>query len=249
VGGTAWSMAVDPVTGRVYVLAGPPSTSVDGFLVVVDTATTALIAKIDPGSGVFDSDNVVAVNPSTGCVYIVGGRLLGTTVVDASTNRIVGRLASTVLTNAVAFDTPTNRVFVAAQGDILVIDGSTNAMIGVFSACCFGPMAIHPGNGRLYATIGVQMLVVVDGATGAVIKNVTLPNRPDRIVIDPASGRVYAANSALRTVTVIDAATNEIVETSVVAQTMGNGIAVDPRSGRIYIVDQFPLPRVVDVLE
>ena len=256
VGELADGLAVDPLTGRLYVyFSRSQGTFSGGSLSVIDGPSNTVITTIDATSKDPFGTGGIAVNPTTGCVY-VGDFMSKVAVVDAATNLVLGSVPVDGQPVAIAVDT-TNRVFVATAGPtnrVVVIDGRTNAVVDRFVVPDTPrAIAVSPVTGRIYVTTGVgtidARLTVHDGATFRIVKILTVMNRPNQIVVDPVANRIYVANVGSDTVSVIDGTTDEIVSTATVAHAMGEGIGVDPRTGRIYVEEHIQQPRTLQVLE
>lgn len=245
-------MAVDAATGRLYVhVTRSTSSSGVGALAVIEG--NKVVVTVEPSAAASFAPGVLAVNPRTGCVYI--GDFSGkVAIVDVRTNAVQGSLDVGGQPIGIAVDAEANRVFVATAGPtsgLTIIDGSSNtvlkSLIGLDT-----PRAIavsSSANGRVYLSTDPETLTILDGATGAIRKTVAVMNRPDAVAVDPNAGRIYVANVGAGTVSVIDATTDEVLGTAVVAQAMGEGIAVDTRTGRVYTEEHYAQPRTLKAFE
>jgi YVTN family beta-propeller protein len=245
-------LAVDPVSGRIYVyITVGASTSAGGSLAVVDGQTNTLVTTVAPTVTSSFGPGAIGVNEVTRRVY-VGDFSSMIAVVDGATNTVLGSIDVGGQPIAIAIDTAKNRAFVATAGltnEIAVIDGSTNTVIKRFNgAGTPRAIAVNAATARLYLASETDRLTVLDEADGNVLKTLTVMNRPERIAIDPRTNRVYVANVGAGTVSVIDARTDDIIASPIVAQAMGYGMAVDSPTGRLYIVERISTP-ILKVLE
>ena len=248
----SWDLAIDPVSGRIFVYFVNESSSYGGSLAVIDAQTNSVVATIAPRvTGDFGIGGV-AVNPVTGCVY-VGNFSYGVAVVDGTTNSQLGSFAFDSQTFDVAVNAVANRVFVLTGAGVEVIDGASNVVVNTIGVPNGRAVAANTRTGRVYVTSGEGHgdggVTVLDGQSGSVLKTLTVMNRPENITIDATANRIYVANIGSGTVSVIDGATDEVVATATVAHAMGEGIAADPRMGRIYIFEKYDLPHSLQVLE
>jgi len=182
----------------------------------------------------------LAVNERTGRVFVASngtrGRGGGTgqgrlSVLDATTGRIVRTIPlgnvnyrvqpeiNTLATTAMAVDERTNRVFVVAN------IGQTDP-----NATPFSP---PPKPGRVD---------VLDGATGRVVRTVTVGVSPQGLAVDTPTRHVFVSNrgfgaassSQPGTVSVLDAMTGAVLRT-VAVDPLGSTLTVDARRRRVYL--------------
>ena len=253
VGVLADRLAVDSVSGRVYVyVTKDASNSSGGSLAVVDGQTSALITTVAPTDKEPFGPGAIGVNEVTRRVY-VGDFNSRVTIVDGATNRILESVDVRGQPIAMAIDVARNRVFVATAGltnGISVIDGATNTVIKRFEGGDSPrAIAVNPATERLYLASGMETLTVLDEANGTVLKTLTVMNRPERIAIDPRAGRIYVANVGAGTLSVLDAKADDIIAQPIVAQAMGFGLVVDSRNGRSYIVERIAITASLKALE
>jgi YVTN family beta-propeller protein len=248
----SWSLAIDPVTGRIFVYFVNESSSFGGSLAVIDANTNSVVATIAPRVVGDFGIGGVAVNPVTGCVYI-GNFSNAVAIVDGTTNSQLGSIHFDSQTFDVAVDAVANRVFVLTGAGVAVIDGSSNVVVNTVGVGGGRAIAVNTRTGRVYVSSGEGQsdgaVAVLDGQTGSVLKTLTVMNRPDDIAADWSANRIYVANIGSGTVSVIDGATDEVVATATVAHAMGEGIAADPRTGRIYIFEKYAPPNTLQVLQ
>ncbi len=172
--GMPWShMAINPVTGRLYVARGDAGQANHGggTLAVFDAATLARVASVPLGSTKLSG---IAVNRATNKVY-VGLWSDGVAVVDGAANtllRTVGTMGGFPACNSL-----TNRIYLA-DPSITVIDGSTDAVVGglVITAVggvhgialdeTTGQILIHTGDDRLHVVQDDARPRVCDGTIG-----------------------------------------------------------------------------------
>jgi len=146
------AVAVDPEANRIYV-----ANAGDGSLWILDGTNHELIGNVKVAEGPLLG---MTVNQDTGYVYIVHALVPGRhglTVIDGQRGDIVATLAgdyshSLEATYAVAVDEKTNRLYLAAEGELLVINGESHDLVAVIPtgaiAYNFG-LAVEQAMGRV----------------------------------------------------------------------------------------------------
>jgi YVTN family beta-propeller protein len=104
---------------------------------------------------------------------------------------------------------------------------------------------------RAYVTYRIRNSISVINISGPQLIPFALEfiqvERPFGVAVDPTNHSVYVTQPDLNTVSVIDAATNDVVATIPVRQRP-LGIAVDPRSRRVHVADSgFKTVSVIDI--
>ena len=81
-------------------------------------------------------------------------------------------------------------------------------------------------------------MAVIDGGDQRRRRNAhSVGKDPESIAVNPATNRVYVANSGSNSVTVIDGATNAVVGSPIPVGVGPIGIAVNPSTNRVYVVN------------
>jgi hypothetical protein len=147
----------------------------------------------------------VAANPATNKVYVITEDRNGPiSVIDGAS------LTATTLApaghasgpRALAVNTVTNKVYAAFDGEIVVIDGATQAMTFVRAVNAIG-IAIDPRTNRIYVPGAQGAMTVIDGATHAAT-TVGIPGGAWAIAVNPNTHRLYVTTPS--GVAVIDGA-------------------------------------------
>jgi YVTN family beta-propeller protein/VCBS repeat-containing protein len=213
VGGQPWGLAVSPDGTRVYVTSRTTNT-----VAVIDTATNTLI-DTDPGTA--------GVTPIT-----VGGQPLDAAVSPDGTRLYVANWS----------DGTVSVIDTAAYG---VIDtdpataGTTPITVGGQPAA----VAVSPDGARVYVTNFNGTVAVVDTATNSLVDTnpgtagvnpITVGGQLQGVAVSPDGDRLYVTDIQGDRVSVIDTATNTIVE-RVTGIDGANGVAVHPDGDRIYV--------------
>jgi YVTN family beta-propeller protein len=195
VGDGASSIAVNPVTNKVYV-----GDDVSDDLTVIDGSTNAT-TTVSVGSSPF----ALAINSVTNTIYVAMIDSNTVTVIDGASNT-----TSTVAAGSgpyvVAVNSVTNKIYVANifDGTLTVIDGSTNTTSTVATFYSgFDAVAVNPVTNKVYVTsITSNKLIIVDGlSNGTAIEQTGA--EPIDVAVNPITNKVYVANRKSNNVTVL----------------------------------------------
>jgi YVTN family beta-propeller protein len=220
--------AVSP-DGRLLYIASPPSQ-----LVVIDTATNTVVSSptaIIPGaSGAFG----VAVSTGLGS----GGDIF-------VTNRLSGNLSISIVgtwTNFPLGVSAPAEVAVTPDGNTAYIANGAFPSVAAFSLLAnmvgapivVGPtgavfgVAVSPDGTKVYAT-WPNFVSIIDTATNTLTATkIPVGTNPMGLSVTPDGSKVFVANSGDGTVSVINTATNTVIDTIVVGinpQAFGNFIS------------------------
>lgn len=207
-------VAVNPNTNRVYAI------NVEALL-VMDGQTNNLIASLRSHEG-----SAVTVNPSTSRVYVTRPNANMITVVNASSNILMGEIpigenasrhlevsqprvttevplfagtANLVSPNAIAVNTQTKQVYVACE---------------------------HSNN-----------LGVIDANTGQLIFTTGVEEGPTDLAVDSSTNTIYVSYWFTPSISIIDGQTN-VVTKRINLEDWGNqAIALDPNAKRLYVAN------------
>jgi YVTN family beta-propeller protein len=243
-------IAVDPETNKIYTIFGAGNR-----ISVIDANTSdETIVYVDKASS-------LAVDPETNRVYVANwGRFDDgndtVSVIDSSTDTVVGNIRVGESASAIAVDPETNRVYVGnyESDTISVIDGLTNSVlieatisnqdragedrageVGIKIQRSPFAIAVDPETNRVYvAHENSHSVSVIDSSTDTVVSNIRVGETPSAIAVDPETNRVYAANWGSNTTSVIDSSTDTVVGNIRVGH-FPSAIAVDPETNRVYV--------------
>jgi YVTN family beta-propeller protein len=186
---------------------------------------------------------------ATGCVAI----LLLAISVAASAQEVVTTISLSGFNNAgsVAVNPNTNRIYVGgsmvaqfvSESAIAVIDGGTNTVLTKVAVTTSGmptsDVAVDPGLNQIYATDGQKnVLVVIDGATNAILASIPVGKSAGHIAVNKTTHRVYVAGNSDGSIAIIDGSTNTLVTTlgGIAGSGTPSGIslAIDESVNRVY---------------
>jgi YVTN family beta-propeller protein len=240
------AVAVNPVTSKIYI-----ANHASGDVTVIDGATNS-IATVSIGDWLY----AIGVNPVTDTIYVVTGDS-NVTAIDGSTNAFNTFSIEEWYPDAVALNpltseiyVPTSNCWVTAEGYkcyVSVMDG-TGAQVAVLRVGGEPrAVAVNPVTNTIYvanydANVGSDATVTVlagdtDGVTTTGTATVSAGTGPKSAAVNPATNKIYVANSSSNNVTVIDGATNATTTVSVGAYP--SAVAVNPVTNRIYVANQF----------
>lgn len=169
-------------------------------------------------------------------VFMVVAAAIGGRAADAVYSK-VGEIA---IGGAGAFDYLTvdsaaKRLYVTHGTEVVVIDMTTNAIVGrITDTPGVHGIAIAPG-GRGFTSNGRENKVsIVDLTTLKTIGKVDTGANPDAILYEPGKKEIYALNHTGHSATVIDAAGGKVVATIPLAGDAESGQA-DPSLNRVFV--------------
>jgi len=207
-------IAVNPNTSCIY------ATDAQALL-VMDGQTNNFVASVWSHGG-----SAVTVNPSTNRVYVTHPNADMITVVNASSNILLGEIpigenashhlevsqprvtaevpfyagtANLVSPNAIAVNTQTNQVYVACE---------------------------HSSN-----------LGVIDAIAGQLIFTTGVEEGPTDLAVDPSTNRTYVSHWFTPSISIIDGQTNVVYERINLDDWGNQAIALDPDAKRLYVVN------------
>lgn len=229
---TAFSVAVNPETGRVYVGG-------DGHIYVINSSNNTLSATLDMSGRFF----YMAVNPETNRIYAVDTLNVPyhVVVLNGSNNNVVTQIEIDGSPNGIAVDTARNLIYVSngTTGQVDVINGSNNSIstsidIGVGP----GPLAVNPITNRIYVAYNLNYIAVVNGYSNQVIDTIhdDVDDNPVRLAVNTFNNKIYAATNFnyVSYLDVIDGDTNTVVSALPISGNARN-LSVNPINNRVYV--------------
>ncbi len=208
VGTTPYGIAINPAGTKVYV-ANYGSHSIS----VIDTETNLVTGTVTVGN----SPVGIAVHPAGTKIYV--GNYSGDTVsvIDATTLAVTPVTAGN-MPRGIAINSAGTKVYVAngSSGNVSVINTADNTVSTITLSGSPGGVAINSAGSRLYvsdhSTPG-HVWIINAAAPYDVIETVTVGAHPYGMSMNSNDTRVYVANVNSDTVSVIDTASNSVVDT------------------------------------
>jgi YVTN family beta-propeller protein len=112
--------------------------------------------------------------------------------------------------DCITLDAARHRVFIAHGTHVVVADSRTGEAVGDI-ANVQGAHQVAVGLGRGFASAGnANSVVVFDAETLKTTGTIPVGAKPDGVLFDPASGRVFVFNAGSKDATVIDAASGKV---------------------------------------
>src|SRR3989449_5218977 len=193
-----------------------------------------------------NSPSGVAVNPSTGRIY-VANRGDGTiSVINSATKTVVGTITVGDIPAELAVNPATNRLYLTYSDNNIttVIDGSTGQVVGDIAVPQnVKAIAVNRVTNTIYLTGGGSSgsvpgsrLFVVSGSNNTVLRTIGIGSGPFSIAVNPNSNVVYVANFTDRTISVVDGSLKSVIST-VPVNGAPDGLAVNPGTNRLYVND------------
>lgn len=145
--------------------------------------------------------------------------------------------------SGIAANPRTNKIYVAVDGQVAVIDGKTQR---VRASIDIGrdthSVAVNVLTNRIYASAcssGACKIAVIDGRKDTLMTDIPIASGDavglQGLAVNPVTNRIYASDGDNGEYIAIDGQTNTIITQVIVPSTPG-GIAVNPKANRIYIV-------------
>lgn len=233
--------------GNVYV------TTDDGALVVIDTASNAVVDTIPVGGDA----RGLAVTPSGSKAYVANHEASTVTAVDLATGSTVATIELTTPTEfdeinesyepvAVAVTPDGTTAYVVSyygsttfRGGLWVIDTANDAVVSQVDLDGRPQdVAVSSDGATAYVTAPEQAVFVIDTATASVAGTITLDGRPDGIALSPDGATAYVVDRVGSSMWVIDTATRT-VSTTVAVDEYPVGVAVTPDGSTLYVSTEY----------
>jgi YVTN family beta-propeller protein len=158
----------------------------------------------------------MAVDSVNGDLYVSNSPSNNLSVINASTNTIVGSIPVGNLPEAVAVDGANGLAYVVSANCVIMFVVSVNHPHG-----CDGPGSVS----------------IIDTKTNVAVGNITVGYDPDAIAVDTTNGDIYVGNFESGTVSVISGMTNKVIANISVDGSRPQGAAFDQENGYIYFAD------------
>lgn len=225
VGDRPAAIAVNSVTGTVYVAGSSSITVVAGNLV---------IATVDVGGPLSD----IAVNERTGRVYAANAGSGTVTVLDGDSNAVLGVIAAGPGTSTVDVDENSNTIYAAGgpAGDVALLDGVSDTLRETLRGPA-GPLIgvrVDAGRRVAYFTGDQSKTVeVLDTVGKTFVGAAPVGNAPAGLDLHEASNTLYVANSGIHHMSVVDAAART-EKAKVLLRSAASSVTVHQDSDTVY---------------
>ena len=221
------AIAIDPASNRIYVVnAG------SGNVSVIDGAGDHVIATVATDARPY----AIAVDTALDRVYVTNTFSDKVTVIDGKTNS--AQQVPLGSKDFVETDARRGRAFFISYEDpmLTILDAANTIHRENLRLSHPWGLAIDEERGIVYVTeIGKDTLVAYHENDGK-IATVLTGSMPDAVVVDEAANKIYVANYAADSVTVIDGASMKPVATVAVGH-LPQALAVDSKRHRIFVAN------------
>jgi YVTN family beta-propeller protein len=207
---------------------------------LISLSTVAAAQSFTVAVGVQGTPVAVAVNPTTGQIYVANNGSGSVSVISGASENVVATIPVGTTPSAIAVDALTNTIYVAnsGSGNVSVINGATNIVTATVTVGTTpSAIAVDPLASVVYvANSGTNNLSVISEATNTVSATVTTGTNPVAVAVNPQKHVIYVANKGSGNVSVISGASNTVSAT-VTAGTNPVSVAVNPLTNQIYVAN------------
>ena len=230
-------VAVNPLTGRVYVHNQSGGPEGRGLLSVIEGDMGEVVATVALGSSGWPPGRV-AVDPDRGRVYVVsrGDKLL--TVVEEATCQVLAEIEGV---EDVAVDAAGGLVYVADGRSVRVLDADDLAELRrapLAPTDSVVAMAVNPPADRLYIARTAPALDILAASTLERVATVPLASPVQDLAVNAAANRLYLSLSqeGENRVLTLDGTSGELLDSLAVGDEHQRSVlAVDEARGRLYV--------------
>jgi DNA-binding beta-propeller fold protein YncE len=240
--GNPMTIAVNPLTGRVYIAGSNVE--------VVDQQSNQIIDTISVGSGRLQG---IAVDPVLRRAYVIDN-LDGLFAINLTTNTIAGNVSGANNYNGIAVNPRTHRVYVQGPDTngtaaLFVFDGPSLRQIANIddNSPTYQPygdpqvaVVINPVTNRIYVPVNLfpGALWVVDGNTNTNVTTIEgLADLAYGADVDPIRNLIWVGGW-FNQLSEVNGATNTLITTFPNTATQPDGISVDPIHEKVYLMSQ-----------
>jgi len=233
------SLAYNPNEHILYIVSSVTNGQPCVTLLNIITGHSGTLTNWDPA----DMASDICVDPSTEKVYVAD---TGTDKVGVYTKYGVYLTSIQMLSPYfLSADPTTNSIYAVNSRDSLyVIDKDTNSLVSDLLGDHLAGVAYNPQTQLLYvANYEADSLSVENPYSAELILTLKVGHQPTEVTVDSDANLIYVANSGDNTVSVIDGATNSIVDTIPLASTRATtagsllGMVLDTKLKRLYVTD------------
>jgi len=198
------TLAYDPITN---VLWGTVSYSSDGPAIIgVDARTGQMTADLrlgfsnpSPGVGYYLTN--VAVDPDTNMVYAIGCRAVGLScnallsIANGTGQYVAAKVYLNASAPTMAINSMTDVVYVAAEGELMAVNGTNGHVIFDVSPQQCGPfpgtIVVPSSNQVILVPQNTDYVMIYDGASGQLVSMYSLSSSPRNVQYSPVSNDLY----------------------------------------------------------
>jgi YVTN family beta-propeller protein len=223
--GSLFGLAVTPDGRKLYVA------NQVGSVAVIDTETNTVTATIPVG----DTPDGVAVTPDGRKVFVTNISANNVSVIDTASDTVTATIPVGINPLGLAVSPDGSKVYVACVNSnaVLVIDAATNAVIAsIPDIMTPNNLAVAPDGSALYVTGPDGIVLVINTATNTVSATIPILGifpSPFGVGVTPDGRKVFVTNINSNNVSVIDTASDTVVDTIPVGRSpIVLGIFIQP---------------------
>ena len=190
VGARPWNICVNEMRNKVYVSSSRHGHAADSIVTVIDGATDSVVHRVVAGWGPM----WLCYNPGRDLVYcsnVCGGDV---SAIDCETDNVVARIPLGPNLGGICCNPQDGKVYAAVNLQwVAVIDCSTNAVRAALPVAWASQPVYNPFHDVIYVLPGSIdcPVVVIDGATDAVIARIAISDVPSCVAFSPRGEKVY----------------------------------------------------------
>ena len=215
----------------------------DNAVTVVDLKTLKTLDKVSVSPAV--NPDAIMYEPSTKRVFTFNGRSKDSTVLDATTNKVLGTIPIGSKPEFAVEEDGTVFANNEDKGEIIVIDPKAmsikaNWPMSTADKKCEGPsgLAIDKKHHRLFSTCD-NLMVITDSKSGKVVASEPTGPGTDAAGFDPGTMNAFAScggNGGSITVVHEDSPDKFTVAENVTTMPRARTMTVDPTTHRVFVV-------------
>jgi YVTN family beta-propeller protein len=236
------SISADPTNNKAYAFD-----SVNNHILIIDGSKDKVVGNITVGHDL-SASSLINSDPNTGFIYVGDTDSGHIYVIDIKTDKVLpgyiklrGHGISTIAVNP-----NTNKVYVAnsASDTVSVIDGSKDKVIRDYISTVYSKVNStstkrFAGNPISPTSKGFKTNEQISQIGLLGVPQISLPIgsfEPSAIAVNPNTNKVYVANSASDTVSVIDGSKDKVVGNITTGDvSIHSSLAVIPKTNKVYI--------------
>ncbi|MBV6703416.1 YncE family protein [Kitasatospora aureofaciens] len=192
---------------------------IDGLNPYAGVKATITVPPMNPpptGPAPWANPHGIAVNPTTGRIYVGDQQDGGLFEFDRATHSVVAKhsFSKIEFLSGLAANFTTGRIYAGRSSApfttsrIYMTDGTRGPggqlnLQPITVEASITQVAVNVRTNRIYATDGLRRVVVIDGTTNNVLGNAPVGPDPLGIAVNDRTNRVYVANSTSNTVSVL----------------------------------------------
>jgi DNA-binding beta-propeller fold protein YncE len=225
-------IALAPELGR-----GFTSNGREGTVSIFDIKTLATSSKVKVG----DNPDAILYDPATKRVFTFNGRSQDSTVVDATSGKVLGTIKLDGKPEFAASDAK-GMIYVNIEdkSELTAIDPNKMEVKAKWPlAPCEEPsgLSIDRKNRRLFVGCGNKMMAVVDADSGKVLATPAIGDGVDATTFDAETGQAFASCGADGVLTVVkEESPGKFTAENVPTQKGARTLALDSKTHNVFVV-------------